>query len=720
MSALKDIVRVPCPQCGGDVPIYNRFTHQAVCEYCHSVVVYGEDAVKVRGKMSVLPASALKIPLYGQGSIQGKNFMVLGRIRYKWERGIWDEYFLGFDDGSLMWLTEDDAEIYLENVGKFPKNTIDWEAISPGKSVELVGKNWIITEKNTAVCVGGEGQLPFELVEGEALKFFECENDDGEVGTYEIDEDGEKFFYGKRINYNELNLPEPDIPGEVISAKPAKEGEFLTQISGTVRALSCKSCGGAMVVETKDGVPDAVKCPYCGFVEKLGEKTIICNYCQTEISLKSGQEAGSVTCPSCNSLINPDTSEIIATLNELNNALSRVPKSQYVLANVVPLGTKITLEGVKYEVIGRIVYNYYDSIQEEGGYYTEFMLFNAQKGYLWLECSDGHWSYGRKIPLSSHLQKQIGNYRLNYPGINKPFKKYNGNIRSKIIYVEGELPWVAKIGDMSKVIEYASPPYSVSIEESTGEIELYLMTYLPVKELKQNLEVPEEQKKKLPRPSSWPAPNKPYPEWKKALQRMSFLVGILSLVLLLYGEFSKTLLYKETVPLSNLISVSQDEPPPSFVLNNKKSIDLQGAKILDIDLSYRRGGETNFWLYFDIEIIDPETQEAVGWIGAELSHYSGYDNEGYWEENNLSSNTSIRIENLQAVFATLTLSQFDQDFFKQIHPEERSVFVKIYKKPYNSWAYLYLVIIGLIIGIIMFINKSSFDARRLGTYQTDD
>ena len=59
----------------------------AVCNSCRSVITFGEDAVELRGDLSLLPPSRSQLFVGAQGKVEGLDFIVLGRVRYGYSVG---------------------------------------------------------------------------------------------------------------------------------------------------------------------------------------------------------------------------------------------------------------------------------------------------------------------------------------------------------------------------------------------------------------------------------------------------------------------------------------------------------------------------------------------------------------------------------------------------------------------------------------------------------
>src|SRR5690606_1867940 len=105
---------IGCPSCGAPLPTRNPGVVVAVCAYCHTAVSWDADAVRASGLRSRLPQGFTRLYTGASGMLDGRHFVVLGRIRYGWSRGFWDEWCCRLDDGEDLWITEDDHELAAE------------------------------------------------------------------------------------------------------------------------------------------------------------------------------------------------------------------------------------------------------------------------------------------------------------------------------------------------------------------------------------------------------------------------------------------------------------------------------------------------------------------------------------------------------------------------------------------------------------------------------
>jgi DNA-directed RNA polymerase subunit RPC12/RpoP len=190
------------------------------------------------------PAPALSGLWVGaQGKLRGRPFTVVGRARYRYGRGFWDEWFLQDSDGKLVWLSEDEGEFCVETERALKRKVPPFDKVQAGSVIELGDFRFTVEEKDSAVLESGEGELPFKAVPGEALPYLDGSLAEG-TATLEYDEDGPRLFAGDWLALPDLEVERRAAPRQALS-------------------ISCPSCGGTLALRLADEAEMAV-CEYCG------------------------------------------------------------------------------------------------------------------------------------------------------------------------------------------------------------------------------------------------------------------------------------------------------------------------------------------------------------------------------------------------------------------------------------------------------------------------
>ncbi len=167
---------INCPSCGAPLELKYRFSKMAVCGYCDQTTYMNDNTdYQAQGKATPLIDYGSKFSLHQTITIHENKFEIVGRIRFSYPDGFWDEWFLinNKQPDAEYWLQEDEGEYILFERNKGVTNFPDFHSTKVGSSHEAFGKQVFVNEKNTAQVMGGEGELPFQVVQGEKADFID-------------------------------------------------------------------------------------------------------------------------------------------------------------------------------------------------------------------------------------------------------------------------------------------------------------------------------------------------------------------------------------------------------------------------------------------------------------------------------------------------------------------------------------------------------------------
>lgn len=198
--------QINCPSCGAGHDVKNPGLITFVCEYCGNAVYWDEGGIKDVGKQSILPEGFSRMYRGALGSLLNKRFEVLGRVRYSFGKGFWDEWYIEFEKGGTAWLSEDNHEFALETETQNIR-VPEFDALYPGYKIKSKDTAFIVEEIGYAECLGVEGDLPKMIQSGERYKYADGSSPDGRytIGI-EYDETPPTVFFGRWIKYASLKL----------------------------------------------------------------------------------------------------------------------------------------------------------------------------------------------------------------------------------------------------------------------------------------------------------------------------------------------------------------------------------------------------------------------------------------------------------------------------------------------------------------------------------
>jgi hypothetical protein len=326
--------------------------------------------------------------------------------------------------------------------------------------------------------------------------------------------------------------------------------------------------------------------------------------------------AVNVVCQSCHTLLDA-RNEGVTILQRYTDAIRFEPG--------IPLGSRGTLQGTQYEVVGFQV----RQITVDGDDYRwrEYLLFNPYRAFQYLTEYDGHWNVvtpvyslppGERIPGGAAPRVFHG----------QTYRHFQ-TATATTLFVLGEFPWQVRAGERAAVADYVAPPRILSAEVAADkEVTWSLGEYLPGAELWRAFALTG----RPPTPVGIYA-NQPSPHggavWRLWRQAMALLVVALLVWLapiLVEGEtqaFTRTLVFDPQAPDAPLVT-------PTFVLDGR-------ASAVRIDTS---SNVENEWMFVGYSLINDQTGNTYD-VGREVSYYYGVDGGDSWTEGDRADSVTL-------------------------------------------------------------------------------
>ncbi|MBU1668213.1 DUF4178 domain-containing protein [bacterium] len=175
------------------------------CPSCKSSIVLHDNSVEAIGEFSELSPEPSLLKLHEPIIIDSKTYLPLGKIRYAYGRGFWEEWFLKGEGNREFWLSVDEGDFVLEK-----KTTIPLPFKSP--HVVKVGKRYgeyLATEIGEGRCVGFEGELPLSIEVGKVHSYIHLSQGGGRLITVEFSDGVDEIFKGEWIDPLEIKRVYP-------------------------------------------------------------------------------------------------------------------------------------------------------------------------------------------------------------------------------------------------------------------------------------------------------------------------------------------------------------------------------------------------------------------------------------------------------------------------------------------------------------------------------
>ncbi|NIJ19191.1 hypothetical protein FHS95_000860 [Sphingomonas naasensis] len=202
---------LPCPNCGADVVFRSPALPSRVCDYCRSLLVRSDSGVIKVGEAAALPFDVSPVQIGMRGRIDGKGFEVIGRVRWAWTDGAWNEWLLLFEDGGNAWLGEAMGQFMLlweRSLGQVRspalRGIVKGQDAVIGTEVQLDHQKLVIADAREVVCVAAEGELPFTAPSGWKLYSVDLRGQHGECATLQRDRGETSVYQGRYVTLAEL------------------------------------------------------------------------------------------------------------------------------------------------------------------------------------------------------------------------------------------------------------------------------------------------------------------------------------------------------------------------------------------------------------------------------------------------------------------------------------------------------------------------------------
>ncbi len=412
-------------------------------------------------------------------------------------------------------------------------------------------------------------------------------------------------------------------------------------------------------------------------------RAVNCTQCGAPLKLHGGHRVRSLNCGFCGAVLDAKSEyAVVKQFTDLHRP--QMP---------LELGMQGRIKGIEFTIIG--VVQYRDS---EGYPWLEYQIFSPTHGYHWLVFSDGHFVFSRRVREIvdvSLIQKTT------FKAKGMTFKVYESYTAS-VYFVEGELTYVAEVGNRIAVTEGICPPYNFSRERSDTEEEFQFGEYLDANGVYRAFGV-----RKIPRPPRSVHACQPYvaKPASVSLSRMARWFAIptilIAIGIMVFGGGSR-LLDREF----NLQQILDGTYSEEFTVSGKDSM---MALKLSSNLS-------NAWSWYDISVVQGE--QPVASLSKGISYYHGVEGGESWSEGSQSARAYFTLADpgtyrfyIEGTGGTGANSN---------QPQNRGVRFQLYEDVIVSRYFFILALIFLAASVWEPLSRYRFEARRWAPVLEDD
>jgi hypothetical protein len=195
-----------CPNCSAPIRFRWSSAVQTVCASCRSVIVRHDVDLDAIGEVSDLPLDGSPLMLGTEGRFDDRTFTVIGRIVYEHDDGGWNEWHLGFADGSSGWLSDAQAEYAISALVKPPRPLPAEHELTVGYRYDWNDRMLQVTTLTRARYAGVEGELPFEYWGKTEVLFADLRGYDSTFATIDYSDAAPLLFVGRFVDFDALSL----------------------------------------------------------------------------------------------------------------------------------------------------------------------------------------------------------------------------------------------------------------------------------------------------------------------------------------------------------------------------------------------------------------------------------------------------------------------------------------------------------------------------------
>jgi Domain of unknown function (DUF4178) len=330
---------------------------------------------------------------------------------------------------------------------------------------------------------------------------------------------------------------------------------------------------------------------------------LTCTGCGAALALRAPGRSLVIACGACGAQLDAQdpTYKIIERYEAKQTATPRIP-----------LGTRGTLKGEPWEVIGYLVRR--TTISGETYTWFEHLLHSPAGGFRWLVEYGGHWTLTKK---ASSIPSRPSGFQVEYLG-----ERYHHfqTATAEIAHVVGELPWRARVGDKAAVEDFVKPPLILSHETSQDESSWSIGEYVESDAVWKAFALPGAPPERVGVGAAQPSPYAP--RSKTMLFLLGGFVGAALLVHLLF-----LLLAQQRVVLDAAWEYHPGQPATASVETEPFTLSGRASNLM-VEISSTL---SQSWAYFTLTLVD-EASGAARTFGREVQYYFGRDSDGAWTE----------------------------------------------------------------------------------------
>ena len=347
--------------------------------------------------------------------------------------------------------------------------------------------------------------------------------------------------------------------------------------------------------------------------------TLNCTQCGGALELRAPDQAERIWCPYCGS-----GHDVTQGKLQFFRKLKKMP-----VEPLIPLGTTGTIDGYPWIVAGFMQ----RAVRFDRDYYwTEYLLYNRERGYRWLVHSDDHWSFVTPLRPGEVNDANPGGAAPSVSYGTRGFRLFQ-TATARVTHVVGEFYWRVEVGEKVDTADYVSPPFGISKEVTRSgarEISYSHARYMEPKEIAEAFGI-----ERPPRPSGV-GPMQPFPGGSLVRPWLVMLALLVGVAIYLQIALPKRLVHQHTYDLTTA-AVPQGAPENARVLFSDP-FELSGRH--NVQVAASAVGLANSWIHLAVDLVSEQSNRMTS-FEVPLEYYSGVDGGERWSEGKTRDRTHL-------------------------------------------------------------------------------
>lgn len=416
-------------------------------------------------------------------------------------------------------------------------------------------------------------------------------------------------------------------------------------------------------------------------------KSLNCPNCGGTVQLRGLGRSLTVVCIQCLSVLDTTTPSL-QVIQKFQSKVRHQP--------LIPLGTRGSLRGDPYEVIG---FQVRELLVDAVAYqWREYLLFNPYKGFRYLTEYNGHWN--DVTVLRTQPEVNTMGMRPTAKHLGESYQHFQ-HYEARTVYVMGEFPWRVSVGEQAICDDYIHPPRILSREASDNETNWSVGEYTTGEEVWKHFKL-----KGSPPPAIGVFANQPSPSAGSVRDAWTKFIAWTFILLFVQLVWATVLHSKKTV-FQQRYSFTQSTAPGgenSFVTD---VFELKGRKSnLNVQLATDLSNE---WAFFQLALVNADSGVAYD-FSRQVSYYSGRDSDGSWTEG--SARDSVTLPQIPAGRYYLRIEPEMDTSTPAVTPRAVRYEIKVVHDV-TTWVYFFIGFLLLLIPPIWTTLRSgSFEMKR--------